>query len=161
MGHTKGPQRPPQNEDPPKKPTKDIERSSAALELDSDDENSQQETEVVVDTEDAADAKVKNFLIRMRGTCPVGKSKKDKKKEKDDKPPKPVGAGPLESKEQIKQKKEKKKKEMKEAKKEKKAEKKREREEDKEKALIAAARETKKIFGRKALVIGSSSEDSP
>lgn len=157
----KGPQRPPQSEDKDaaKACAKEVEKPSVDLEVDSDDE-SQQETQVVVDTEDAADAKVKNFLNRMRGTCPVGKSKKDKKKPKDDKPPKPIGAGPLESKEQIKQKKEKQKKEQKEAKKEKKAEKKREREEDRERALIAAARETKKIFGRKALVIGSSSEDS-
>merc|ERR1712217_165920 len=106
----KGPQLPVQ--DVPKEPTKSAEMSTAALDLDSE-ENSQQETDVVVDTEDAADAKVKKFLNRMRGTCPVGKVKKDKKKEKDDKPPKPIGAGPLEGKEQIKQKKEKKKKERK------------------------------------------------
>merc|ERR1712113_1376464 len=55
---------------------------------DSDDSDSpQMSAPMVVDANAAEKAKVEGFLNRMRGTCPVGKQKKEKKKndKKDDK----------------------------------------------------------------------------
>lgn len=138
----------------------DAEVSPPAVELESDSDLDKDMEVGAVDAEGAAEAKVKRFLNRMRGTNPVGKQKKEKEKEKKEKPPKPPATGPLEGKEQIKQKKDKKEKEKKDEKKKRKKDKKTEQEEDRQRAKVAAERDTKRIFGRDTLVIGSSSEDS-
>merc|ERR1712070_281215 len=82
------------------------------------------------------------------------KDKKEKKEKKEKKNAKAKQAvmGPALSKEQKKEKKQK-------AKQEKKLEKARKKEDMKERMLIAAERETKRIFGRSALVIDSTSSD--
>lgn len=98
--------------------------------------------------------KVRRYLEKMRGTGSKDKDKSSKKEKKDKKAKaKQMVAGPAESKEQKKEKKAKKKND-------KKQEKARKKEHEKERALIAAERETKRIFGRSALVIGSSSDSS-
>lgn len=113
--------------------------------------------------------KVRRYLERMRGSGSkdmtkdlakkVKKDKKEKKKEKEKnklsgqlKKGRAVQGPPL-SKEQLKEKKKK-------DKQEKKLLKARKKENEKERMLIAAERETKRIFGRSALVIGSSSSSA-
>lgn len=104
--------------------------------------------------------KVRKYLEKMRGSGSkevVGKAvaKKDKKKKEKKEKAKAMVAGPAETPAQIQEKKKKMKKEKKLAKAKKK-------EQEKEKLLIAAERETKRIFGRSALVISDSEEsDSP
>merc|ERR1712060_1036834 len=112
-------------------------------------------------TENAEHTKVERFLNRMRGTCPVGKQpkkdkKKEKEKEKDAKPKTPV-VGPAQTKASKKEKKRKEKEEKKDKKAEKKKWLREQKMEDRERALIAADREKKRIFGRDALVISTSS----
>lgn len=110
--------------------------------------------------------KVRRYLERMRGSGSkdmtkelAKKAKKDKKEKKKEKEKNKLAGrlkkgravqGPALSKEQLKEKKRK-------DKQEKKLEKERKKADGKERMLIAAERETKRIFGRSALVIGSSS----
>merc|ERR1712039_1120959 len=110
---------------------------------------------------------VRRYLEKMRGTGSKETSgdKKDKKEKKDTKekaiPDKKekkdrkekVQMGPQESKKKIKEKKKK-------EKEQKKIQKARKKEEKRERAIIAAERETKRVFGRDALVISSSSSDN-
>jgi len=102
-------------------------------------------------------AKVQRYLMKMRGTGSKEKTgkkdKKDKKEKKDKKQPMIMrpGYGPSEPSKKLKEKKEK-------LKAEKKIEKARKKELEKERALIAAERETKRIFGRSALVVSSDSD---
>lgn len=130
--------------------------------------------EDAISSEDECDVpdekdKVRRYLERMRGSGSkdmakdlakkVKKDKKEKKKEKEKaklagrmKKGRAVQGPPL-SAQQLKEKKKK-------DKQEKKLQKARKKEDEKERMLIAAERETKRVFGRGALVIGSSSSSA-
>merc|ERR1712107_238363 len=109
-----------------------------------------QTPETVLVVEDAEKAKVENYLKRMRKQPNEKMSHKDKTKEKS-KAQEQI-PGPEEPKDIKKAKKKHKKME----KAEKKIEKARKRQLDKERALIAAERANKRIFGYDALSVGSS-----
>mmetsp|Transcript_91307 Transcript_91307/g.142548 ORF Transcript_91307/g.142548 Transcript_91307/m.142548 type:complete len:237 (-) Transcript_91307:15-725(-) len=97
-------------------------------------------------------ATVRKYLEKMRGSGSkeISGAKKDKKEKKEK--PKATAIGPEEPKKLAKEKKRK-------EKERKKLEKARKKEEKRERAMIAADRETRRIFGRDALVISSSSSE--
>eukprot|EP00929_Paragymnodinium_shiwhaense_P071150 TRINITY_DN36150_c0_g1_i1.p1 TRINITY_DN36150_c0_g1~~TRINITY_DN36150_c0_g1_i1.p1 ORF type:complete len:307 (+),score=116.90 TRINITY_DN36150_c0_g1_i1:109-921(+) len=131
--------------------SKENEEDPAALNVDDAAEPKEQEK-----------ARVERFLNRMRGDGgralkETKKCEKKEKKEKEKEKKKKESVAGAEVPKEILKEKKKKKKEEKEAKK---AEKAKRKELDAERARIAAERNLKKVFGRSALVIESSEDDS-